>query len=86
MTESSLQNLINRIGAEHVERRLKTEKEHEAQLFGQGTIFFNLENALFAPQIIKTGWRISPSNRGRDPPPAARDLQGRPCAPAGLPR
>src|SRR5260370_25379886 len=51
--EATLQHLINRIGAEHVERRLKTEREHEAQLFGQGTIFFNLENAAFAPQIIK---------------------------------
>jgi predicted MPP superfamily phosphohydrolase len=59
MMTANLQDLINRIGAEHVERRLKTEKEHEAQLFGQGTIFFNLENAFFAPQIIKTALQLT---------------------------
>ena len=59
MTESSLQDLINRIGAEHVELRLKTEKEHEAQLFGQGTIFFNLENAPFVTLIIKTALQLT---------------------------
>ena len=32
---TALQNLIARIGAEHVERRLKIEIEREAQLFGQ---------------------------------------------------
>jgi predicted MPP superfamily phosphohydrolase len=53
MMTANLQDLINRIGAEHVERRLKTEREHEAQLFGQGTIFFNLENVSFAPLIIR---------------------------------
>jgi len=41
---TSLQDLIERIGSEHVEQRLKIEVEHEAQLFGQGLIFFNLEN------------------------------------------
>ena len=49
MMEASLQSLIERIGAEHVEQRLKTEREHEAQLFGQGTLFFNLENWYAAP-------------------------------------
>ena len=38
-TKTSLQDLIERIGSEHVERRLKIEVEHEAQLFGQGLIF-----------------------------------------------
>jgi hypothetical protein len=31
--------MIERIGSEHVERRLKIEVEHEAQLFGQGDLF-----------------------------------------------
>jgi hypothetical protein len=31
----TLQNLVSRIGSEHVERRLKVEADHEAQLFGQ---------------------------------------------------
>src|ERR1700690_3930823 len=49
---SNLQDLIERIGAEHVERRLQVEAEHEAQLFGQGLIFFNLENWFSAPWVI----------------------------------
>jgi hypothetical protein len=36
--DPTLQDLIERIGSEHVERRLKIEVEHEAQLFGQGLI------------------------------------------------
>jgi hypothetical protein len=52
VTAPSLQDLINRIGAEHVARRLKVEAEHEAQLFGQGLIFFNLENWYSAPSIV----------------------------------
>jgi predicted MPP superfamily phosphohydrolase len=50
----SLQDLIDRIGPEHVERRLKIEAEHEAQLFGQGLIFFNLENWYAAPWMVGT--------------------------------
>jgi len=49
VTTSALQDLIDRIGAEHVERRLKVEIEHEAQVFGQGLILFNLENWYSAP-------------------------------------
>ena len=49
----ALQNLIERIGAEHVERRLKVETEHGTQLFGQGLIFFNLENWYSAPWILE---------------------------------
>jgi ABC-type lipopolysaccharide export system ATPase subunit len=53
VTTSALQDLIDRIGAEHVERRLKVEIEHEAQVFGQGLIFFNLENWYSAPWIVR---------------------------------
>jgi hypothetical protein len=35
----TLQNLVSRIGSEHVERRLKVDAEHDAQLFGQGLLF-----------------------------------------------
>ncbi len=59
MVEASLQDLIKRIGAEHVERRLATEREHEAQLFGQGTLVFNLENWYSAPVIIETALRLA---------------------------
>jgi uncharacterized protein len=59
MMEASLQSLIERIGAEHVEQRLKTETEHEAQLFGQGTLFFNLENSYSAPSIIGAALKLA---------------------------
>lgn len=58
MTGSALHDLISRIGAEQVERRLKVEAEHEAQLFGQGLIFFNLENWYSAPRIIGTALKL----------------------------
>jgi len=59
VTAPSLQDLINRIGAEHVARRLKVEAEHEAQLFGQGLIFFNLENWYSAPSIVRTALKLT---------------------------
>ena len=48
-----------RCGVEHVERRLKIEVEHEAQLFGQGLIFFNLENWYAAPWIVRTALKLT---------------------------
>jgi predicted MPP superfamily phosphohydrolase len=59
VTASALHDLINRIGAEHVERRLKVETEHAAQLFGQGLIFFNLENWYSAPWIIRSALKLT---------------------------
>jgi predicted MPP superfamily phosphohydrolase len=59
VTATALQDLIKRIGAEHVERRLKVEADHEAQLFGQGLIFFNLENWYSAPWIIGTALKLT---------------------------
>ena len=59
MTDANLQELIKRIGADHVKRRLEIETEHESQLFGQGTIFFNLENARLAPLIVEIALRLT---------------------------
>jgi uncharacterized protein len=58
VTKLALQSLVDRIGAEHVERRLKVETEHEAQLFGQGLIIFNLENWSSAPWIIGSALKL----------------------------
>ena len=58
-TGASLQDLIERIGSEQVERRLKIEVEHEAQLFGQGLIIFNLENWYAAPWIVRTALKLT---------------------------
>jgi uncharacterized protein len=54
----TLEDLIKRIGTEHVNRRLKIEAEHEAQLFGQGLIFFNLENWYYAPWLVKGALKV----------------------------
>ncbi|WP_245317062.1 metallophosphoesterase [Bradyrhizobium manausense] len=54
-----LKTLIERIGHEHVELRLQTEREHEAQLFGQGTLIFNLENLYLAPFVIEFGLKLT---------------------------
>ena len=58
-TKACLQELIERIGSEHVEQRLKTELEHEAQLFGQGLIKFNLENVYVAPWILEKALKLT---------------------------
>ena len=55
----TLQKLVSRIGSEHVERRLKVEADHEAQLFGQGLLFFNLENWRLAPWLITWGLKFA---------------------------
>jgi predicted MPP superfamily phosphohydrolase len=54
-----LQDLIKRIGSEHVERRLEIETRHEAQLFGQGLLLFNVENWRLAPCLIKFVLQVS---------------------------
>ena len=60
MTQGAdLQILINRIGAEHVERRLEIETQHEAQLFGQGLLLFNMENWRLAPWLVETALKLS---------------------------
>src|SRR5215218_4977844 len=59
MTDASLQGLMNRIGPEHVELRLKVETEHEAQLFGQSTIIFNLANWYAAPLVIEIALKLT---------------------------
>ncbi|MET0443608.1 MAG: metallophosphoesterase, partial [Pseudorhodoplanes sp.] len=42
------------IGAAHVDARLEIETHRDHQLFGQGRLFFNLENWLKAPPLIRT--------------------------------
>jgi predicted MPP superfamily phosphohydrolase len=50
---------MDRIGAAHVERRLKIETDHDHRLFGQDLLFFNLENWLTAPQIVRAGLKVT---------------------------
>ena len=53
MDENILHELERRLGPLHARQRLGIEADHEAQLFGQGLVFFNLENASLAPAIIE---------------------------------
>jgi uncharacterized protein len=56
---ANLHDLINRIGSDHVERRLEIETQHEAQLFGQGLVLFNIENWKPAPWLVKSALKLS---------------------------
>ncbi|WP_166299771.1 metallophosphoesterase [Bradyrhizobium sp. 2S1] len=59
MADTALQGLVERIGAHHVVRRLAIEAAHEKQLFGQGTLVFNVENWNLAPRIVTTALRAA---------------------------
>lgn len=43
--DDMLATLEKRLGRLHARQRLGIEKDHEAQIFGQGLNFFHLENA-----------------------------------------
>jgi uncharacterized protein len=51
--EKILHELEKRLGPLHARQRLGIEADHEAQVFGQGTLFFNLENTLLLPAVIE---------------------------------
>jgi uncharacterized protein len=54
MDTEVLRKLEKRLGSLHARQRLGIEKDHEAQVFGQGLTFFHLENLYSAPAIIRT--------------------------------
>jgi uncharacterized protein len=54
-----LLELEKRLGPLHARQRLGIEKDHEAQLFGQGLTFFHLENASLAPAIIEGALKLT---------------------------
>ena len=41
--------LERRLGTQHVRQRLAVERDHEAQIFGQGLNFFHIENSYSVP-------------------------------------
>jgi predicted MPP superfamily phosphohydrolase len=59
MDEDILRKLEERLGSLHARQRLGIEKDHEAQVFGQGLIFFHLENWYSAPAIIRTALKLT---------------------------
>jgi predicted MPP superfamily phosphohydrolase len=54
MTDEVLRKLEQRLGPLHAQQRMEIERNHEAQVFGQGLTFFHLENWYSAPAIIRT--------------------------------
>jgi uncharacterized protein len=59
MDEEILRKLEKRLGPLHARQRLGIEKDHEAQVFGQGLTFFHLENVYSAPAIIRAALRLT---------------------------
>jgi predicted MPP superfamily phosphohydrolase len=49
-----LDTLENRLGRMHARQRLGIEKDHEAQIFGQGLNFFHIENLTYSHALIRT--------------------------------
>jgi uncharacterized protein len=57
--EHILHELEKRLGPLHARQRLGIEQDHEAQVFGQGLLIFNLENASPVPAIIEAALKLS---------------------------
>jgi uncharacterized protein len=53
VSEDELNILEQRLGRLHTRQRLGVEKDHEAQVFGQGLNFFHIENSTTAELIIE---------------------------------
>src|SRR5207244_3223805 len=47
--------LEQRLGRRHARQRLGIEKDHEAQVFGQGINFFHIENLALSHLLIRAG-------------------------------
>jgi predicted MPP superfamily phosphohydrolase len=59
MEEDILHKLEVRLGPVHARQRLGIERDHEAQIFGQGLTFFHLENWYLAHAIIRTALKLT---------------------------
>ncbi|RXG83481.1 metallophosphoesterase, partial [Bradyrhizobium zhanjiangense] len=59
MDEDILRKLEIRLGPLHARQRLGIERDHEAQVFGQGLTFFHLENSSWAEWIIRNVLRTT---------------------------
>jgi len=54
-----LLKLEQRLGRLHASQRLGIERDHEAQIFGQGINFFHIENWYSAPSVIRTTLKLT---------------------------
>ena len=51
--------LEKRLGRRHARQRLGIEKDHEAQVFGQGITFFHIENLQVSHAVIRASLMAS---------------------------
>ena len=54
-----LRVLEERVGRLHVRQRLGAEKDHEAQVFGQGLNFFHIENSALSSRVIEYALKVT---------------------------
>ncbi len=59
MQEDILAKLEQRLGPLHARERLGIERDHEAQIFGQGLTFFHLENWYPVQSIIRDALKLT---------------------------
>jgi uncharacterized protein len=59
MNDAILSNLEQRLGRLHARQRLGIEKDHEAQIFGQGINFFHIENWYSIHSLIRSTLKLS---------------------------
>lgn len=58
MNEAVLNRLERRLGPLHAKQRLGIERDHEAQIFGQGINFFHIENWYSIHSVIRTTLKL----------------------------
>ena len=59
MDEAIANKLERRLGRLHARQRLGIEKDHEAQIFGQGINFFHIENWYSIHSVIRNALKLS---------------------------
>lgn len=59
MDEEIARQLERRLGRLHARQRLGIERDHEAQIFGQGINFFHVENWYSAHAVIRTALKLA---------------------------
>ncbi len=59
MNDAVLSKLERRLGRLHARQRLGIETDHEAQIFGQGTNFFHIENWYSIHSVIRNALKLT---------------------------
>jgi hypothetical protein len=59
MDDDVLKKLEQRLGLLHARQRLGIERDHEAQIFGQGLNFFHIENWYSIHALIRLTLKLS---------------------------